>query len=177
MNKDRNIDDCGEISFSIEGLIDSFYTGNFSNKMKLNNAEAVSEFNKNLKFRSLKKEYDNNKLELYSNNLSILEYDKIHNKWNIPEKYLNMDIKNYILQMSNNDLEYDRLSFELEIYESRGFFDLLRAMVYLFDIIKENNIVYGVGRGSSVASYVLYKIGIHRIDSLKYDIDFSEFLD
>jgi DNA polymerase III alpha subunit len=33
-----------------------------------------------------------------------------------------------------------------------------------------------VGRGSSVASYVLYLLGVHRIDSMFYDLDPSEFL-
>jgi DNA polymerase III alpha subunit len=43
-------------------------------------------------------------------------------------------------------------------------------------VCKENNIVLGVGRGSSVASYVLYLLGVHRVDSLKYDLDIKEFL-
>ena len=34
----------------------------------------------------------------------------------------------------------------------------------------------GVGRGSSVASYILYLIGVHRIDSIKYNLDWKEFL-
>jgi DNA polymerase III alpha subunit len=36
--------------------------------------------------------------------------------------------------------------------------------------------VWGVGRGSSVASYVLFLIGVHRIDSMKYNLDYKEFL-
>jgi len=33
-----------------------------------------------------------------------------------------------------------------------------------------------VGRGSSVASYCLYLLGVHKINSLKFDLDIKEFL-
>jgi DNA polymerase III alpha subunit len=42
--------------------------------------------------------------------------------------------------------------------------------------MRENDIVWGVGRGSSVASYTLYLIGVHKIDSIKYELDINEFL-
>jgi DNA polymerase III alpha subunit len=42
--------------------------------------------------------------------------------------------------------------------------------------MRKHNIVWGVGRGSSVASYVLYLIGVHKINSMYYDLDIEEFL-
>jgi DNA polymerase III alpha subunit len=42
--------------------------------------------------------------------------------------------------------------------------------------MRSNNIVWGVGRGSSVASYVLYLLGVHKVDSIKYGLDIREFL-
>jgi DNA polymerase III alpha subunit len=69
-----------------------------------------------------------------------------------------------------------RMAEELAAYEERGLIDLLRYMIYLVDFMRENNIVWGVGRGSSVASYVLYLIGVHRIDSVHYGLDWREFL-
>ena len=65
---------------------------------------------------------------------------------------------------------------ELAEFERRGMFDLLRYMVYLVDFMRDNNIVWGVGRGSSVASYVLYLIGVHKVDSIQYGLDWREFL-
>jgi DNA polymerase III alpha subunit len=62
------------------------------------------------------------------------------------------------------------------LYQERGLFDLLRYLTYLVEIMKSNSIIWGVGRGSSVASYVLYKLGVHRIDSMYYDLDPLEFL-
>ena len=65
---------------------------------------------------------------------------------------------------------------ELDAYKERGMHDLLRYMIYLVDYMRENNIVWGVGRGSSVASFVLYLIGIHKINSIQYQLDWREFL-
>jgi DNA polymerase III alpha subunit len=48
-------------------------------------------------------------------------------------------------------------------------------MKYIVDTLRANNIVWGVGRGSSVASYVLHLIGVHKIDSIKYSIPIEEF--
>ena len=53
---------------------------------------------------------------------------------------------------------------ELDAFKERDMHNLLRYMIYLVDFMRENNIVWGVGRGPSVASYVLYLIGVHRID-------------
>ena len=39
----------------------------------------------------------------------------------------------------------------------------------------EKNSSWGVGRGSSVSSYCLYLIGIHMVDSIKYNLDIQEF--
>jgi DNA polymerase III alpha subunit len=69
-----------------------------------------------------------------------------------------------------------RVKTELILYKKLGLYKLLQFLIYLVDIMRENKIVWGVGRGSSVASYVLYLIGIHKINSLKYNLDINEFL-
>jgi len=53
---------------------------------------------------------------------------------------------------------------------------MLQFLVYMVDQLKHNNILWGVGRGSSVSSYILYLIGVHKIDSVKYNLDYKEFL-
>jgi DNA polymerase III alpha subunit len=52
---------------------------------------------------------------------------------------------------------------------------VLKTMKYIVDTLRKNNVVWGVGRGSSIASYALFLIGIHKIDSIKYDIPITEF--
>ena len=62
------------------------------------------------------------------------------------------------------------------MFQERDLFNLLRYLKYLVDTMTENRLIWGVGRGSSVASFVLYKLGVHRINSLHYELDPAEFL-
>jgi len=96
--------------------------------------------------------------------------------WNMPIEYAQFDIERYVLDQCNGEAELQRAAAELIIYNERNYTDMLRYLKYLVDVMRANNIVWGVGRGSSVASFVLYLIGIHRINSLEYDLDIAEFL-
>ena len=96
--------------------------------------------------------------------------------WHMPDEYKQLDIAVYILGLCNSESELQRCGQELLLYQERNLFDLLRYLKYLVDVMTANQVIWGVGRGSSVASFVLYKLGIHRIDSLFYNLDPSEFL-
>lgn len=96
--------------------------------------------------------------------------------WFMPEEYKTLDIYTYVIDKCNNKEASNRVEQELEMFKERGMYPVLQFLVYFVKVCKENNIVLGVGRGSSVASYVLYLIGIHKINSLKYDLDIREFL-
>ena len=109
--------------------------------------------------------------------LSIEEFDKQNqNNWYMPEEYKDLDIAEYILSLCNTQEELQRCGEELLLYQDKNLFNLLKYLKYLVDIMKENNIIWGVGRGSSVSSYVLYKLGVHKIDSMYYNLDVKEFL-
>ncbi|MCS7316803.1 MAG: hypothetical protein NZZ41_00570 [Candidatus Dojkabacteria bacterium] len=94
----------------------------------------------------------------------------------IPDFYKNLDIKEYLLKKIQTEEERKRVNYELYFYEKNNLIDILLIIKYLVDFMKKNNIIYGVGRGSSVSSYVLYLLGAHRIDSIKYDLDFHDFI-
>jgi DNA polymerase III alpha subunit len=96
--------------------------------------------------------------------------------WFMPEQYQTLDIAQYALSLCESDQELQRVGQELLMYQERNLFNLLRYLKYLVDVMTEHHLVWGVGRGSSVASYVLYKLGVHKIDSLYYDLDPTEFL-
>ena len=105
------------------------------------------------------------------------EFDNaLQSEWFMPEKYKNLNIHNYILTKAEEGKETERAALELAEFEHRGMLDLLRYMVYLVDFMRENKIIWGVGRGSSVASFVLYLIGIHKINPIQYGLDWREFL-
>jgi len=97
-------------------------------------------------------------------------------KWHMPNEYKELDIAEYVLGLCKEDYELQRVGQELLLFQERDAFDLLRYMKYLVDTLRKHNIVWGVGRGSSVASYVLFLLGVHKIDSLYYNLDIEEFL-
>jgi len=115
-------------------------------------------------------------LKLVDQEKTIEEFD-IENQliWSMPTEYKNMDIEGFLVHVCPKQ-NYERLISEIQEYRSRNMLNLLRWLKYLVDTMRTNNIVWGVGRGSSVASYVLYLIGVHKIDSIKYKLDFKEFL-
>lgn len=96
------------------------------------------------------------------------------NKWYIPDDYC-PDLTAMLYDMCKTEEQRDRVSLELELFIKHGIYDVLHVMKYIVDTLRENNIVWGVGRGSSVASYVLFLIGVHKIDSIKYKLPIEEF--
>ena len=109
--------------------------------------------------------------------MTVEEFDAVNkNSWHMPDEYKHMDIAEYILSLCNSDVQLQRCGQELLLFQERNLFDLLRYLKYLVDTLRANNMIWGVGRGSSVASYVLYLLGVHRIDSMFYDLDAREFL-
>jgi DNA polymerase III alpha subunit len=94
----------------------------------------------------------------------------------MPDEYKQLDIAEHVLSLCKSDIELQRVGQELLLYQERDLFDLLRYLKYLVDIMRENKLIWGVGRGSSVSSYVLYLLGVHRIDSIYYNLDIAEFL-
>lgn len=110
-------------------------------------------------------------------NMSVEEFDQIRqSRWFMPDEYKTLDIAKHVLDLCTTQEEMQRVGEELLLFQERNLFDLLRYLKYLVDVLNENHVIWGVGRGSSVASYVLYKLGVHRINSMFYDLDPHEFL-
>jgi DNA polymerase III alpha subunit len=108
---------------------------------------------------------------------TVEEFDMtLQKNWRMPVEYKDLDIAEYVLGLCKADHELQRVGQELLLYQERDLFNLLRYLKYLVDTLRKNNVVWGVGRGSSVASYVLFLIGVHKIDSLYYNLDIEEFL-
>jgi DNA polymerase III alpha subunit len=109
--------------------------------------------------------------------VSVAEFDKKNQlNWYMPDKYKNLDIVEWIVLQCKTDREFQRVEQELILYQKRDLFDLLRFMKYFVDTMRKNNVVWGVGRGSSVSSYILFLIGVHKINSIQYELDVTEFL-
>jgi DNA polymerase III alpha subunit len=116
-------------------------------------------------------------VEYMFTDMTVEEFDVMkQNSWYMPDEYKNLDIAEYILSLCDTDAKLQRCGEELLLFQERNLFDLLRYLKYLVDTLRSHNMIWGVGRGSSVSSYVLYLLGVHRIDSMFYDLDPSEFL-
>jgi DNA polymerase III alpha subunit len=140
----------------------------------INNAlvDTIIEFNG---FLSL--ENTPNLTQYTDSNLSIEDFDKQNqSNWYMPKEYYELDIAKWVLDQCQSEAELQRAGDELIKFQERNMFVLLQYLKYLVDTMRKNNIVWGVGRGSSVASFVLFLIGIHRINSLYYDLSIDEFL-
>lgn len=109
-----------------------------------------------------------------------LTFDEFHKKcadeWVFPVVYQQIDVKQWLYNKCKRQDEFDRVDMEYKLYEEHDLIMLLRLFIYLVDYMRENRFLWGVGRGSSVSSYVLYLIGIHRIDSIKYNLDIKDYL-
>ena len=110
-------------------------------------------------------------------NMSVPDWDRMkQQKWLMPPEYKALDIAAHVLSLCQTDAELQRVGEELLLYQERDLFDLLRYLHFLVDTLRQNRVIWGVGRGSSVASYVLYLLGVHKINSMFYDLDPHEFL-
>jgi DNA polymerase III alpha subunit len=109
--------------------------------------------------------------------MSVEDFDRKNQaQWQMPDEYHEMDIAKWVLDQCRNEEELQRAGDELLKFHDRNMFPLLQYLKYLVDTMRRNNIVWGVGRGSSVSSFVLFLIGIHKINSLYYRLDINEFL-
>ena len=96
-------------------------------------------------------------------------------RWFVPEEYRTMDIIDWLHHRCPTPEIKERVVQELRLFAKHDMIPMLKTMKYVVDTLRANNIVWGVGRGSSVASYVLHIIGVHKIDSVKYNIPIEEF--
>lgn len=169
------INNYGAVLITPEELFESIYTDtvkSFEN-IYLDSA-TVNQFNS---ARNLNKDSFINLKEWTDPEETLDFFDEANQcTWFMPEEYQKFPIHQWLIDQCNTDVERARVDNELILFIQHGMFDMLFYLKYLVDTMRENNIVWGVGRGSSVASYILFLIGVHKIDSIKYNLDINEFL-
>lgn len=110
----------------------------------------------------------------------VLSFDEFHQKcadtWIFPLAYQEIDVKEWLLDKCKTQQEIDRVIDEYQLYEEHELIMLLRLFIYIIDYFRKNNYVWGVGRGSSTNSYILFLIGTHFVDSIKYGLEIRDFL-
>jgi DNA polymerase III alpha subunit len=170
------INDYGQVSITEQEAFDALYSGTITNidNVYLDNTDVIKKFNSSVKSNadripvlSLPKDLNDISKELFD--------QANQNNWFMPNDYC-PNLVEMLYGMCSTPEQTDRVSLELELFIQHNMMDLLYYLKYLVDTLRENNILWGVGRGSSVASYVLFLIGVHKIDSIKYNLDIKEFL-
>ena len=165
----------GHIEISEDEAFDALYNRKITslNSIFIDNPDIISQFNK-----AIDKNADNiaKLCSLSKIDLPISEFDILNQRdWKMPKDYF-PNLIEHLYGLCKTKEQTDRVTQELELFIQYKMFDLLFFLKYLVDTMRNNNVVWGVGRGSSVASYILYLIGVHKIDSIKYNLDIKEFL-
>ena len=113
---------------------------------------------------------------------------ELDTKFTIPDAYIALNLRNYMYSALRDNLveenitnESDvearivRVDEELQLFKEYDIEDLIKTAIYIVEKFKSSNVVWGTGRGSSCACYCLYLIGLHDVDSVRYNLQLSEF--
>jgi DNA polymerase III alpha subunit len=130
------------------------------------------------------------KYNLYADKELELKADirPLDTSYTIPQKYLDIDLYKFVMNklmvavradnITDSDqieARIERVVKELDLFKQYNMENLIRVAIYIVDRFEEESIVWGTGRGSSCACYSLYLIGLHEVDSVKYDLALTEF--
>jgi DNA polymerase III alpha subunit len=108
--------------------------------------------------------------------LDLAWHQQQQSQWRMPAEYQKLDIARLLLDRCEDQAELQRMATELLMFQECDLMPLLCYLHYLVETLRAAGVVLGVGRGSSVASFALYKLGVHRVNSLYWDLDIAEFL-
>jgi DNA polymerase III alpha subunit len=165
-----------ELIFNAQDIFEALYSGKLNTLRNVNVVDdtLVAQFNNGIETNA--DAIDT--LSVYQEPTCTLEEFDRHNQaqWCIPEEYKNFDIAGWLLARCRTDIETARVVEELELFAQHEMIEVLVCLKYLVDFMRANKIVWGLGRGSSVASYCLYLLGIHKVNSIKYNLNIKEFL-
>jgi DNA polymerase III alpha subunit len=166
------INDHGDVIFSEEDVIELLYTDpNFDiSKLYLNN---IDKYSQSLKELGIDLPVINTVPK--RPNPEIFDKENCDN-WHMPDKYYQINVLQWLLDKCQNDEEKMRVQMEYDLFEEKQFIRVLQFLIYFVDTLRANNMVWGVGRGSSVASFCLFLIGVHKINPMLYNLDITEFL-
>lgn len=174
MTIERKTDEWGRVILDKSSVFEAMYNGFDVWDMLVEDHEELKRFN------SLCMTYDHPELVIETPEQLDHSPEEEHKmraeRWFISDDTKNIDVESFLLSKCETDLERNRVEEEMLLYKERHLIPLLQLMIYLTKYFKDNKIVKGVGRGSSVSSFVLYLIGIHKINSLKYDLSIHDFL-
>ena len=167
-------DSLGLPIFDHQDAVDLIYQNRLAvlQDLRFDNHKEIDHFNQSIKFTGV-----GQTLQKYQPSLvDVKEFDQLlQSEWFMPKEAADFDIESHIISITPAGSE-QRVKEELAAFKQHNYINLLKFLHYLVQNMRSSNMLWGVGRGSSVASYVLYLLGVHRIDSIQYGLDWREFL-
>ena len=172
MAEKKKINDHGDVIFSEEDVIELLYTDPDFDISKLY-LDSIHKYSDSLKELGVDLPVINTAPKRPKPEI----FDKENcDNWHMPEKYYQINVLQWLLARCQNDEEKVRVQMEYDLFEKKKFIRVLQFLIYFVDTLRANNMVWGVGRGSSVASFCLFLIGVHKINPMLYNLDITEFL-
>lgn len=166
----RRILDDGTVILSPEAVVEVMYAGGSLDGVWVEPSEDVTMHNDSNRM------LDTDMSQLRSTDGPRYGNTRWFDQWLTPEPHASMDVLEHCLARCSDQAERDRVAMEYAMFDERGMLPVLRHLVFMVDALREGGVTWGVGRGSSVSSLILYLIGINRINPMDYDLDINEFL-
>jgi DNA polymerase III alpha subunit len=172
---DRYTDPWGRVIFKAEAVLESLYNGrsDFSDVL----VEDVPEITR---YNALCQQLGHDELCLSMAPPMAMTPEEFHREncrhWTMPQDYLAVDLEALLLSRCKTPLERQRVTQELALYVERDLLPMLKYLHFMVEHLRGNGLWWGVGRGSSVASFILYLLGVHKIDPIVYGLSVEEFL-
>lgn len=94
------------------------------------------------------------------------------------KEYIELGWKNKIqniIPKSQHEIYRKRIDSEIEVFKEVGLFDYFLIIKDIIDYAKSKDYLVGVGRGSIGGCLTGYLLGIHSLDSIKYNLIFERF--
>ena len=119
------------------------------------------------------------KFEIQDEYLELIDNpDKVKNTYDFLIALCQKGFKNLNLKRGSKEHKKytDRIYYELDILKELGFVDYILLVWKVIHFCNVSDIPVGLGRGSAAGSFVLYLLGVTKIDSVKYDLFFERFV-
>jgi DNA polymerase III alpha subunit len=165
-----SIDEFGRAVVSSNGLFELWLQGIDEQGLAISTDAEIEEYNRQCTLHS-KQEY------LITTDLSVppTHFER-SGQWMIPAEFQTIDVEAWCLELCTTDEERDRVKHEMRLFDFYGMIPVVRSLIYMVGVFRERKIVWGIGRGSSVASFVLYLIGVHKINPIRFGLKVEDFL-
>lgn len=167
------VDQHGQVHYTVDDLCDLLLCGVNTDALLVDQHPEVDYLN-----NWLLGDNQHQQVLIYQENTTdpVTYHTNLQKEWTTPKPWVDMDIETWLYEQCTSVEQVLRVEVELQSFKKSNMIPLLRHLKYLVDHFEENNILWGIGRGSSCASYCLYLIGIHCVDSIKFNLNFEEFL-